>query len=258
MSLQELQQRVLQAVLTERSPSLRELQDDERADATSRLAIYRNGYRVRLRDALATEFPGLGNLLGGRFARMLERYVDAHPSEHYNIRWHGAGVAAFLRYALPWREKPALAELAELDWAISTCFDAADEAEFDAAELAGVPADAWPALRLRLQNHLQLVPAYHNIEAFRRAADRNSHRPRLRRYEQARHLLVWRQALTVHYRVLAADEFSALTGAIKGESFAALCERLAAFHDDAEAMPRMVGLLRQWLADGLVGGRFPD
>jgi len=258
MSLQELQQRVLQAVLAERSPFLRELRDDERADAASRLAIYRNGYRVRLRDALAIEFPGLGKLLGGRFARMLERYVDAHPSEHYNIRWHGAGIAAFLRYALPWREKPALAELAELDWAISTCFDAADEAEFDAAELASVPADAWPALRLRLQNHLQLVPTCHNIEAFRRAADGSSHRPRLRRYEQTRQLLVWRQSLTVHYRVLAADEFSALTGAIKGESFAALCERLAAFHDDAEAMPRMVGLLRQWLADGLVGGRFAD
>lgn len=258
MSLQELQQRVLQAVLAERSPSLRELQGDQRADAAGRLAIYRNGYRVRLRDALATEFPGLGKLLGLRFARMLESYVEAHPSEHYNIRWHGAGIAAFLSYALPWREKPALAELAELDWAISTCFDAADEAEFDAAELAGVPADAWPALRLRMQNHLQLVPTQYNIEAFRRAADSDGPRPRLRRYEKVRHLLVWRQSLTVHYRVVAADEFSALTGAIKGESFAELCERLAECHDDAEAMPRMVVLLRQWLADGLVGGRLPD
>jgi hypothetical protein len=258
MSLQQLQQRVLQAVLAERPPSLRELRDDARADASSRLAVYRNGYRVRLRDALATEFPGLGMLLGRRFVRMLENYVEAHPSAHYNIRWHGAGIAAFLGYALPWRNRPALAELAELDWAISTGFDAADEAELDVAELAEVPPDAWPALRLRLQNHLQLVSAHYNIEAFRRAADRDDKRPRLRRYEKARHLLVWRQSLSVHYRVLAADEFSALSGAIQGEPFAALCERLAEFHDEAEAMPRMTGMLRQWLADGLIAGRLTD
>jgi hypothetical protein len=256
--LQALQQRMLQAVLADRPPPLPDLQDDARADATTRLAIYRNGYRVRLRDALATEFPGLGMMMGRRFGNLLDRYVEAHPSGHYNIRWHGAGVAAFLEYGLPWRDRPALADMARLDWAISTSFDATDEPVLAAADLAGVAADAWANLRLLPQNHLQILSTHHNIEAFRRAADRNDERPRLRRHDKARHLLVWRQALTVHYRSIGTDELSALGGAIRGERFAVLCELLAEHHGPAEALPRIASFLHRWLTDGLISGWLLD
>lgn len=250
--LQALQQRMLQAVLADQSPQLREIDDDVCANAASRLAIYRNGYRLRLRDALATEFPGLGILIGRRFRTLLDSYVEAHPSGHYNIRWHGAGLAAFLEYGLPWRDKPELADMARLDWAISTSFDAADEPVLAAADLAEVPADAWANLRISPQSHLQIISTHHNIEAFRRAADRDGKRPRLRRYDKGRHLLVWRQSLTVHYRSIEVDEISALTGAIKGEPFSALCERICEHHDAADALPLTANLLHGWLASGLI------
>lgn len=253
-NLQALQQHLLQAVLADRPPKLPELRADARADAASRLAIYRNGYRIRLRDALATEFPGLAMMAGRRFGNLLESYVEAHPSGHYNIRWHGAGLAAFLEYTLPWRDKPELAEMARLDWAISTAFDAADEPALATTDLADVPADAWADLRLRPLTHLQVLSTRHNVESFRRAADRSDSRPHRRRHDKPRHLLVWRQSLTVRYRQVEADERSALAGAANGESFASLCERLAEYHDPAIAMPRMTGLLQQWLGSGLIGG----
>ena len=253
-NLQTLQQHLLQAVLADRPPRLPELRADARADAASRLAIYRNGYRVRLRDALVTEFPGLAVMAGRRFGRLLESYVEAHPSGHYNIRWHGAGLAAFLEYARPWRDRPELAEMARLDWAISTAFDVADEPVLGMTDLAGVPADAWADLHLHPPAHLQLLSIRHNVEAFRRAADHGGPRPRRRRYGEVRHLLVWRQSLTVRYRQIEADEYSALTGAVDGEPFASLCERLAGHHDPASAMPRMANLLQQWLGSGLIGG----
>ncbi|HEY1589963.1 MAG TPA: DNA-binding domain-containing protein [Rhodanobacter sp.] len=252
-NLQTLQQQLLQAVLADRPPRLPELRADARADAASRLAIYRNGYRVRLREALVTEFPGLALMAGRRFGRLLESYVEAHPSGHYNIRWHGAGLAAFLECALPWRDKPELAEMARLEWAISTAFDVADEPVLGATDLAGVPADAWADLRLHPQVHLHLLSIRYNVEAFRRAADRGDPRPRRRCHDRARHMLVWRQSLTVRYRQIEADECSALTGAVNGEPFASLCERLADHHDPASAMPRMANLLQQWLGSGLIG-----
>jgi hypothetical protein len=254
VSLQAFQQQMLQAVLADELPPLQELRSDARADVGSRVAIYRNGYRIRLRDSLATEFPGLGKMMGRRFGATLESYVEAHPSVHYNIRWHGAGLAAFLAYGLPWRSSPELADMAKLDWAISTTFDAADEPVLTAADLANLPADAWANLCLRVQNHLQILSVHHNVDAFRRAADRGDKRPRLRHHTKARHFLVWRQALTVRYRAMDADEMSALNGAMQGESFASLCERLAEFHEAAEALPRMAGLLQQWLAEDLLGG----
>ncbi|WP_266170947.1 DNA-binding domain-containing protein [Dyella subtropica] len=253
-NLQTLQQRLLQAVLADRAPRLRDLCGDNSADTTSRLAIYRNGYRIRLRDALGTEYPGLGLMAGRRFGHLLESYIETHPSGHYNIRWHGAGLAAFLEYGLPWRDKPELADMARLDWAISTAFDATDEPTLSATALVDVPAESWAALRLRSQSHLQILASPYNVDAFRRAADGNKQRPRLRHYDKPRYLLVWRQLLTVRYRLVEADELSALTGATQHETFAQLCERLTEHHDPSNALPRMAALLRQWLDDGLISG----
>lgn len=253
MSLQAFQQQMLQAVLADEPLQLQELRSDARADAGNRLAIYRHGYRIRLRDSLATEFPGLRTMMGRRFDAMLDSYIETHPSTHYNIRWHGAGLAAFLGYGLPWRSSAELGDMAKLDWAISTAFDAADEPALAAADLVKVPADTWAHLCLRAQHHLQILAVHSNVDAFRRAADRGEPRPRLRRHTKARYFLVWRQSLAVRYRVVEADELSALGGAMQGESFASLCERLAQFHEPARALPRMAGLLRQWLTEGLLG-----
>ncbi|WP_266159472.1 DNA-binding domain-containing protein [Dyella silvatica] len=251
-SLQALQQRLLQAVLADKTPKLPELRGDALADPATRLDVYRHGYRIRLRDALAIEFPGLRLMAGRRFGHLLDSYVEAHPSAHYNIRWHGAGLAAFLEFSRLWRDKPALAEMARLDWAISSAFDAADEPVISATDLAGVPAEAWAGLCLVPQSHLQILPVTCNVDTFRRAADQAAPRPHLRRYPRPRHLLVWRQELTVRYRVLSEDERPLLNAALREESFTSLCELLAEYHDPNQAMPRMTTLLRHWLEAGLI------
>ncbi|GGA25912.1 DNA-binding domain-containing protein [Dyella nitratireducens] len=253
-SLQAIQQQMLQAVLAENAhiPSI--IRDNGIADARSRLEIYRHGYRIRLRDALKTEFTGLGSMAGRRFKTMLDKYIGAHPSEHYNIRWYGAGLAAFLDYAHPWRDQPQLADMARLDWAISVAFDAADETGASVADLSAVPPDAWPALQFSLQRNLHVLDCRCNADAFRRAADHGKPRPRLRRFALARQIMVWRKDTTVHYRRLDEDEWQVLGAAIRGESFTTLCACLAGYHDEATAMPRMVALLQGWLAAGLIRG----
>lgn len=251
-SLQALQQEMLQAVLTDATPRLRALRGDERADAATRLDIYRHGYRIRLSEALAVEYPGLALMAGKRFSALLENYVEAHPSGHYNIRWHGAGLAAFLDYGLPWREKPELADMARLDWAISTVFDASDEPVLTLPEMAAVPPSAWGELVLEPQPHLQILSTPYNVEAFRRAADQELMRPRLRRYSKMRHLLIWRQDLTVRYRSVDSDELAVLTEAIAGKPFSALCECLVQYHGEDDAMARMATLLHGWVDAGLL------
>jgi hypothetical protein len=58
----------------------------------------------------------------------------------------------------------------------------------------------------------------------------------------------------VHYRRLDDDEWQALSAAIRGQTFAGLCEILARRYGEAAAMSRMVALLQGWLAAGLVQG----
>lgn len=251
--LHALQTELAQALMSVRPSTLAPLQGDALADAKSRLFVYQRGYRLRLREALATEFPGLALMMGRRFTSMLDDYVMAHPSSHYNIRWHGAGLATFLEQTMPWRTQPAWAEMAKLDWAISIAFDAADEAGISAADLSGVPAEAWAELRLHPLKHLQWLTLTCNAEAFRRAADQGAARPRLRRLDHPRQFVVWRPAMDVRYRRVTPDELSALRGMARGESFSQLCERLAAQHVAASAPQRMLGHLMRWLGEGLIG-----
>lgn len=250
--LRAMQLQLADALLAGSAPLPGSLRGDDKADESNRLAIYQHGYRMRLREALATEFPGLALLAGRHFVRLLDDYVAAHPSTHFNIRWHGAGLADFLTRTAAWRDRPELAEMARLDWAISTAFDAADHGTVSAAELAGIAPEGWAALRLHPLSHAHLLRSSCNVDAFRRAADRGEPRPALRRWRRARHLLVWRPVLDVRYRQVETGELPALLGALNGDTFAQLCERLAQRHGHA-ALPRMAALLAQWLGEGLVG-----
>jgi hypothetical protein len=249
-TLQAIQQQMQQAVLTAKPHALPAIHSDAIADAHSRLAVYQHGYRIRLRDALKIEFGGLRRIVGQSFDALLDAYVAAHPSPYYNIRWYGAGLAGFLDQSR--RDKPQLAEMARLDWAISTAFDAADEPSIGMTELAVVPPEAWANLRLMPQANLQLLRCACNVDAFRRAADRSSERPHLRRYAKPRHILVWRHAMSVHYRRLAEDEHRALAAAQCGEPFAVLCALLAERQGETVAMSRMVTLLQGWMGAGLL------
>jgi len=251
-ALQQLQQQMLQAVMDAKPARMLDIRGDAVADAQSRLDVYRHGYRVRLRDALANEFAGLQTMAGRRFGALLDAYVDAHPSTHYNIRWYGSRLAAFLHDTH--RSTPQLADMARLDWAISTAFDAANETPISADKLAAVPPHAWAQLRLFLLPALQVLACTCNVDAFRRAADTHGERPHLRRYAAPRHLLVWRLDTTVHYRRLEDDEWEVLCAAQQGAPFAQLCATLATRHGETAALPRMVALLQAWLNAGLIHG----
>jgi len=251
--LRDMQLQLADAMRAQTMPRVASLRGDGVAGEADRLAVYHHGYRARLREALATEFPGLALLAGRRFAALLDDYVAAHPSTHFNIRWHGAGLADFLATAQAWRERTELAEMARLDWAISTAFDAADHTVIEATELANVAPDAWATLRLHPLPHAQCLRFTCNADAFRRAADRGDERPTLRRLRRPRHLLVWRPALDVRYRVVTPAELPALLGAFEGATFAQLCERLAERHGVDAALPHMASLLGQWLGEGLIG-----
>jgi hypothetical protein len=144
--------------------------------------------------------------------------------------------------------------MAKLDWTISIAFDAADEPSLGMAELASIPPDAWAGLRLLPQANLHTLDCTYNVDAFRRAADRGAARPHLRRYAKPRRLLVWRQAMSVHYRRLDEDEWQVLAAARRGEAFATLCALLAERHGETAAMGRMVALLQAWAGAGLLRG----
>lgn len=256
MNTAALQQRLAEAIRGEAEPT-----GLLAGDFTLGLQAYRHAYRARLVAALADNFTVLARALGDEAFDALGRaYVDARPSRHPSIRWFGHELADFMAEAdddlVP---HASLVDIACMDWALRSAFDAAEAPVLAPADLAALGPDDWAGLVLHLQPSVQRVALAHAVEPAWRALrewepESGDEQPELPEPVPHEHvLLAWRQGLQTQWRSLEPLEASLLAGVAGGEPFALLCERAATALGDAEAAaPAVVGALQRWLADGLL------
>jgi len=225
----------------------------ERVSATERLAIYADGYRLRLLEALDTDFPGLHTLLGDEeFDAMGRAYIDAHPSVHFSLRWYGDRMHKFLCTTEPYSKYPVFADMAAFEWAKSGAFDAVDSPVASIEEMSTISPDAWPALTFRPHPSLKRLDLRWNVPLIWKAVDSGTEPPALEGAEHPIAWLLWRQGLLTYFRSLNVDEAWAVDALMRGENFAVLCEGLCEWVDAIHVAAHAAGLLKQWLTDGLV------
>jgi len=242
------QQRELQAAIC-----------DPISPGSAGLAIYREAYVARLVAALRDNYLVLHRAMGDEaFDALARAYLAVHPSPHRSIRWFGDRLAEFMAAGMQEDPPPpALADLARMDWALRAAFDGPDDAPVDATALQALRPEQWPALVFRLHRCVQILPLAWAIEAVWRALraydpEAGEPAPELPAPQAAAHeLLIWRQGLETRWRALASDEAALLGALAAGRSFEAICA-LAAEHTEDAAATLVVGLLRRWLADGLL------
>lgn len=220
------------------------------ADAPTRLQVYAYAYRARLAEVLGNDFPGLRALTGAEdFAQLADAYVSATPSNHYNVRWYGKRFAEFIRTTSPWRDTPALAEMAQFEWTFGLSFDAADEAPVQASALETLAPEHWPHLRLRLHGAVHRLSLHWNVGALRRALDREETLPALVEFGEAQTWVVSRRDTAVRYRLALPDEAAALDAVASGATFADVCEILCEWHAEDGVAMHAATLLKQWIHD---------
>ena len=221
--------------------------------AGERLAIYADAYRLRLLEALATDYPGLHTVLGDdEFDAMGRAYITAHPSVHFSLRWYGDRMSEFLALVEPYSKYPAFAEMATFEWAKSDAFDAADAALCSVADMAAIPPDAWPGLGFVVHSSLRRLDLRWNVPTVWKAIDAGEEPPALLENDYPIAWLVWRQDLLTYFRSLSVDEAWALDALQRGETFAAICEGLTEWVDAQNVALHAASLLKQWLTDGLI------
>jgi hypothetical protein len=214
------------------------------------LAIYANAYRQRLIEALADAFAKTREVLGAEaFEAAAVHYINEHPPETRSLRWFGAEFAAHLRSVFP--AQAAVAELAQLDWALRQAFDGPDSPVLVAADLAAVPPDAWAHLHLTPVPTSTLLRFEHNTVALWQALDDETEPPAIVRGEVAIDWLVWRKELQPHFRSLHPVEAALLVAMLAGASFAQACEQ-AQSQTEEDCTNHIGGGLRQWLEDGVL------
>jgi len=220
------------------------------------LRIYQHAYTARLTAALRDNFGSLPQVMGDHaFDALALAYIDAHPSRHPSIRWFGERLPEFMAARNELVPHPALIDLARMEWALRSAFDAADAEPIDAAVLAAFAPGQWSRLVFGALPSVQLLDMRWAIEPLWRALQSVAagEEPDLPEPAQHAHvLLVWRQGLENRWRSLDADQAALLRGLLDGLNFGELCEIAAAAVGEEQAATAAVSALQTWLVDGLL------
>ena len=232
---------------------LKRVNGSEKVSAQQRLTIYYDAYRLRLLEALDSNYPVLHTWIGDKAFRSLGlAYIEAYPSKHFSIRYFGHRLPEFLSTADSYRDKPYVSEMALLEWALSEAFDAPDCPVMTPDKIVAVPPDDWADMRFQLHASMRLVKLRWNVPMIWKAikAEQAPEKPKPEEWPIA--WLVWRQDLITYFRSLSVDEIWALDAAQTGHSFADLCEGLCEWIDAQNVAQHAAGYLKQWAGDGLI------
>lgn len=245
--LRQLQTELQNHMLGEPSAIADAIVDAPPLPAAKRLAIYRNGYAVRLIEALDDTYPIVHAVLGDEvFAALGEAFVAAHPSRHRSIRWYGQELAAFLGAHPPYAQQPILKELALLEWTLAEVFDAPDALVVERAALSAVDPSQWSEIGLRFHPSLRRLHLSWNTVAVWQAMSREEAPPEPALGEAPVPWLLWRQNLQNYFRSMPPLEEAALDAAIRGRTFGEICTMLSEWLPEQEIPLRAAGLLSAW------------
>ncbi len=123
------------------------------------------------------------------------------------------------------------------------------------ADLAAVAPEVWAGLRFEAVPFLQVLSCAWPVHRVRERFERENtetvwdRAPSL--VAEPTHVRVWRHDDRVRYRAMPRLEHEALAAATAGESFAAICERMAQAVGEANAASQAAALLASWLSEGL-------
>ena len=255
-SLGALQRAFQDYLLGHRDDFRHAMRDGGTACRDTLLAVYRDGYALRLIEALATDYPGLLAMAGpADFDRMARAYIARHPSRHPSIRWYGRGLADFLAATPPFDGTPAAAEMARFEWALGEAFDAADVTPVAAETLMALPTEAWETLRFTVLPSLRRVTlAFEVPQAWQRRGAVEAGTLEVVRAPQPLTWAIWRPDTVSHFRSLAHDEAAMLGALVEGRSFPELCEAIADHVAEEQPVARAASLLRVLVDDGIIAG----
>jgi hypothetical protein len=253
--LRELQQDMQRHLLGEESSVAAAIVDAPPLRPEDRLAIYRNAYQVRLIDALHETYPILHGLLGDEaWLALGEAYVAAHPSAFRSIRWYGRDIGVFMTRCPPFDDAPILSEVALLEWTLAEVFDAQDAPVLQRAALAAVDPAAWGGLKFAFHPSLRRLDLSWNTAAVWKAMSRDETPPGPELGEAPVTWLLWRQNLQNYFRSITGVEAAALDAALRGRSFAEICEDLGNRLPQHEIPAAAAGLLGTWADSGIIVG----
>lgn len=254
-ALQKMQHRFMDYLLDESTEMLEGIESTPMCSAKGRLDIYAIAYRLRLKEAITTDYGQLASYLGDeRFDKLMDHYIDKFPSHTTNLRYFSVNLPELIRDNAEYTHIAELYELACIERAFADSFDAKDLQFATMDDLATLPEQAWGTLSFKFQKSVQILWLEHNSFPIWKALAEQEIPPKAEKASSLAWILWRRSDLISHYRVLATAEVAILALAMQGENFAVMCEKLLDFYNEEETPMKAISFLQSWIAEEMLTG----
>jgi len=249
--LRQLQQSFFGHLVGESTDVVEHIQSTPDHSAEQRVHIYASGYRLRLKEAISTDFDTLFSYLGDdMFEQLMDLYIDTYQSHHPSLRYYSQNMCTLLSTQEPFLNYLELLELARIEQTFNHSFDAADCDTIGIDHIAQIAPEAWAELRIQFHASMTLLPLQKNSFAIWKALSEEQNPPEA--LVEPSIWMIWRKDLVSRYREVSEAESQLLTLAISGANFTQLCKAMLTYCEEDQAPAQVIGLLQNWINDQLV------
>lgn len=240
-----MQDAILKGDGNEMDPDLRIIPKPDFSPA-EQIQSYIDGYRYRLYDVVHEDFPALIAAMGeGAFEEMLDAYIEATPSEHFNVARYVEQFPEYVREG----QDPFFYELSVLETVLTRIHDAEETDVLGQDDLGGVTPETFMDLKLNPRSALKLLAFSYPVNAYY-DAHLNGENPDIP--EKSPSFLVvyrhedqiWRLDLEEREYIVLSSLFNGLP---VGEALSA-----AVPEEDEEAMANVGVWFSKWMSNGLL------
>ena len=218
--------------------------------ASIRLDVYKDGYYLRLLDALQQDYEVLHALIGDdEFDQLARDYIHTYPSTFRSIRWYGKELSVFLQQKT---DQPCLIEMAQFEWLLTETFDAADSEIMTIEDMAKIPPKKWPTMRFELHPSLRQLNLSTNTAAVWQSYKEKGILSDFEQSDTYAPWIIWRRELNLLFCSLSPAEHYMLQTLLSGGSFKALCEGLGKWVSEENIAMEAALFLKRLIFDQLI------
>ena len=233
---------ILDKDVTRALPSVK---PNPRITPTQQLSIYIDGYRLRLIEAIRSDYPALLHYLGGdAFDALALRYIDNRVPTHFSLD----------RYPLHFADMVTTdafaADLAQLEAAVARVFLCEETVPLTAESLTGVTTETLAAMTLMPRAASQLLTLSYAADTY--LEELREGKTPLKPEASPRYLFLVRTRAEVKSHALTEPQYQILAQLCKGITVDAALDTCAQQHP--ELVPEFIAVLQHnfgvWIANG--------